>query len=96
MAKRTPLNTAIGNDELCAWQPVLGIVWVQTRSPVFARKLADRKDGRLVARGVAGGYLRTYEFEKDWTWAKELIARYNADGQAIKGGKNGSGRAGSS
>ena len=26
---KLPLNTAIGDRWLCAWQPVRGIVWVQ-------------------------------------------------------------------
>lgn len=79
---RLPLNTTIGTPELCAWQPVAGITWVQARSPQFARKLSQRQDGRLVARGVAGGYLRTFEFRHSLTWARRLIARYTRDGEA--------------
>lgn len=52
----TPLNEVIGSGVLGAWQPVRGVTWVQTRSPQFARKLSQRRDSRLVARGVAGGY----------------------------------------
>ena len=74
-----PLNTAIGDRFLCAWQPVRGIVWVQTRDPKHARRLAKRKDGRLVARGVAGGFLRTFEFEHSLAWALRLMKRYTAD-----------------
>jgi hypothetical protein len=75
---RLPLNTAIGDRDLCAWQPVRGIWWVQTRNPNHARRLAHRKDGRLVARGVAGGFLRTFEFAGRADWGAELLARYTA------------------
>lgn len=67
----------IGGDALCAWQFSSAIVWVQTRSPNFARKLARRQDSRLVMRGVSGGYLRTFEFRHSLTWAQRLIRRYS-------------------
>ena len=73
-----PLNTAVGDRDLCAWQPVRGIVWVQTRNPNHARRLSQREDGKLVAWGVAGGYLKTYEFARSITWAIDLMARYTA------------------
>jgi hypothetical protein len=66
----------IGDRWLCAWQVAPGVVWVQTRSAEYARKLARRSDGKLVARGVAGGYLRTYEFQRGLAWARRLIVRY--------------------
>jgi hypothetical protein len=72
----TPLNEVVGSNELCAWQPVSGVTWVQTRSPQFTRKLSQRRDSRLVARGVAGGYLRTFEFQHRLAWAVRLVARY--------------------
>lgn len=71
------LDTTIGNDALCAWQPSPGVTWVQTRSPQFACKLARRQDSRLVMRGVSGGYLRTFEFRHSLTWAQRLIRRYS-------------------
>ena len=66
----------IGCRELSAWQVAPGMTWIQTRSPQFARKLSQRGDSRLVARGVAGGYLRTFEFQHGLAWARRLIARY--------------------
>lgn len=80
-----PLNTAVGDRELCAWQPVRGIVWVQTRDPNHARRLARRKDGRLVVRGVAGGFLRTFEFKRSLSWAIGLMKRYTA-GEVVTNG----------
>ena len=76
--KRASLNATIGNRELCAWQPVRGIVWVQTRNPNHARRMAKRSDGRLVACGVAGGYLKTFEFQRSLAWAIRLMKRYTA------------------
>ena len=70
------LNEAIGNRELSAWQTAPNLTWVQTRSPQFARKLSQRIDSRLVVQGVAGGYLRTFEFHHGLAWARRLIARY--------------------
>ena len=75
---KTALNVAIGYRELSAWQVAPGLTWVQTRSPQFARKLSQRSDSHQVACGVAGGYLRTFEFHHGLAWARRLIARYTA------------------
>ena len=80
------LNTAIGGHELCAWQPVRGVVWVQTRNPKHARRMGQRQDGRLVVRGVAGGYLKTFEFRRSLAWAPRLMKRYLADETATNEG----------
>jgi hypothetical protein len=77
--KSTAVNTVIGCYALCAWQPALGTTWVQSRSPEFTRKLDQRSDSRLVLWGVAGGYLRTFEFKHDLAWARRLILRYVAE-----------------
>jgi hypothetical protein len=74
-----PLNTTVGDRNLCAWQPVTGVCWVQTRVASIAEKLRRRSDSRLVVTGVSGGYLRTFEFDgKTLGWAKRLIARYTS------------------
>ena len=78
----------IGNRWLSAWQVASGVVWIQTRSPQFARKLSQRSDSRLVGRGVAGGYLRTYEFPHGLAWAGRLIARYTKNGTATNARKS--------
>ncbi len=82
----TGLNAAIGGSDLCAWQPARGVVWVQTREPRHARRLGQRSDGRLVVRGVAGGYLRTFEFRHSLTWAVRLMKRYMASEMATNAG----------
>jgi len=80
-------SETIGTRELSAWQVASGVVWVQTRSPQFARKLLQRSDSRLVACGVAGGYLRTFEFLHGLAWAGRLIARYTKNETATNAGK---------
>lgn len=84
----TPLNTVVGSRDLCAWQPAPGWTWVQTRSPQFARKLSKRSDSRLVARGVAGGYLRIFEFPQGLGWAQRLVERYTSTGMATNEAEN--------
>jgi hypothetical protein len=78
----------IGTRELSAWQVASGVVWVQTRSPQFARKLSQRSDSRLVAQGVVGGYLRTFEFPHGLAWAGHLIARYTKNATATNARKS--------
>lgn len=84
----TALNSVIGTPGLCAWQVAPGVTWVQTRSPQFARKLSQRSDARLVVHGVAGGYLRTFEFHHGPAWARRLMARYIRNGMATNARKN--------
>ena len=66
----------IGNCDLSAWLVAPGVCWVQARNPNYARRLSRRSDCKLVATGVAGGFLRTYEFNRGLAWAERLIARY--------------------
>ena len=84
-AAALPLNMVIGDRDLCAWRPEVGVWWVQTRNPDHARRLAQRRDGRLVARGVAGGFLRIFEFAKPAVWGARLLARYTI-GETTTGG----------
>ena len=86
--QRIPLNTAIGDRWLSAWEVVQGVVWVQSRRPAFTDNLAKRQDGRLVATGVAGGYLRTYEFPHSIAWAQKLIKRYTSNFEPAKPKEN--------
>jgi hypothetical protein len=80
----------IGDHNLSGWQTAPGIVWIQTRVPQFTRKLSQRGDSRLVARGVAGGYLRIYEFQRGLAWARSLIGRYSPIEMPTNGQKNAS------
>ena len=81
-----PVNTTVGDRDLCAWQPVRGVTWVQTRNPRHTRRLKQRKDGRLVAVGVDGGYLRTFEFLQPLSWAVRLMNRYTRNDMATNAG----------
>jgi hypothetical protein len=74
--RMTRLNEVIGNRELSAWQVSPGMTWVQARDPKHARRMAQRKDSRLVGYGVAGGFLRIFQFHHGLAWARRLIARY--------------------
>jgi hypothetical protein len=73
---RAALGDVIGTPELAAWQTAPGCTWIQTRSPEYARKLSRRADCRLVAVGVAGGFMRTFCARHSLRWARGLIARY--------------------
>jgi hypothetical protein len=84
---RIATNEVIGESLICAWQPVPGVTWIQTCSAQFARKLAQRRDSRLVVRGFAGGYLRTLEFYHSLAWANRLINRYTRHQIATNGVK---------
>ena len=42
------------------------------------RRMAKRIDGKLVAWGMAGGYLKTFEFQQSMAWAIRLLNRYTA------------------
>jgi len=63
---------------ICGWPVESGVWWIQTNDPVFARKLAKRSDTRLVAVGVAGGFLRIFEMPRSPAFIRRLIARYMA------------------
>lgn len=63
---------------LCSWSVGGGILWVQTDNPRFSRKLSKRRDTRLVAVGVAGGFLRIFAARRSPAFMRRLIARYMA------------------
>jgi len=70
--------TTFGPLELCAWRYAPGVCRIQTRSPLFARKLSQRSKARLVAWSVSGGYLRIFQ-ERIQPWrAQCLVSRYIA------------------
>lgn len=77
-----PYYDAIGDRLLSAWLVAPSSVWIQTRLPRHARRLAQRSDTRLVARNHAGEFLRTFEANRPIGWAAALIARYQAKQKA--------------
>ena len=63
-------------SELCTWQYAPGVCRFQTTEPRFARKLAKRRNARLVAWSVTPRYLRIFE-EPIAPWrARDLVTRY--------------------
>jgi hypothetical protein len=59
-----------------AWKMWPGVIWVQVHDPRIAKLLLRRKDCRVVAKGIEGRYLRTFEFNgKELAWAEKLIRR---------------------
>ena len=66
------------NGSLSSWPVAPGISWIQAADPRFARKLAKRNDSRLVAVGVAGGFLRIFEMRRSPAFMRSLVARYKA------------------
>jgi hypothetical protein len=48
----------------------------QTAGPKHVQRLARRRDSKRVVVGVAGGYLKIFEFARSMAWAVGLLARY--------------------
>ena len=63
---------------ISAWSVATGTSWLQTCEPRLARKLSRRSDTRLVAIGVAGGFLRIFEIRRPPSFVRHLTARYMA------------------
>ncbi len=80
-------TTVIGDRNLSAWSIAPGVVWIQSRDPLFTRKLSQVAGSRVVAFGVVGGYLRSFEFARSLGWAKRLVARYQKKCAAPANGK---------
>ena len=68
----------MSTGSLSSWPVGSGISWIQTTEPRLARKLGKRADTRLVAIGVAGGFLRIYAMRRSPAFMRRLIARYEA------------------
>lgn len=76
-SKRLRAAHATVGDRICsAWLVARGVCWVQTREPRLAGILAQRSDANLVAYGVRGGYLKTFEVTKSLAWAERWMARH--------------------
>jgi len=66
----------MSTDLLSTWSVASGVSWIQTNNPQYAKKLAKRSDTRLVAVGVAGGFLRIYEMKRPPAFMRRLVHRY--------------------
>jgi hypothetical protein len=65
-----------GPPELCAWQVVPGVFWIQTTEPQFSRKLEKREDVRRVEISGVNHFRRTFELRGSWRKIRRLIDRY--------------------
>jgi hypothetical protein len=65
-----------GPPELCAWQVVPGVFWIQTTEPQFSRKLEKREDARRVEISGVNHFRRTFELRGTWRKVRRIIDRY--------------------
>jgi hypothetical protein len=76
--KRAPTNDGetYGPPELCAWQVVPGVFWIQTTEPQFSRKLEKREDARRVEVSGINHFRRTFEIRGTWRKIRRIVDRY--------------------
>ena len=65
-----------GSRQLSTWCCGSGISRFQTNSPLFARKLSQRSNARLVAWSVNKEYLRVFQEPIEPWRARRLVSRY--------------------
>jgi hypothetical protein len=65
-----------GRPELCAWQVVPGVFWIQTTEPQFSRKLEKREDARRVEFTGVNHFRRTFEIHGTRRKIRRIIDRY--------------------
>jgi hypothetical protein len=69
-------NSTYGPPELCAWQVVPGVFWIQTTDPQFSRKLEKCEDARRVEVTGVNFFRRTFEVCGTWRKVRRIIDRY--------------------
>ena len=67
------MDETIGNESLSAWAVDESHCWIQTRLPKLAKQLAKLDGARVVAVGVHGGYLRTFEVPYTLPWVQRNV-----------------------
>jgi hypothetical protein len=65
-----------GPPQLCAWQVVPGVFWIQTTEAQFNRKLEKRQDARRVEISGVNHFRRTFELRGTWRKLRRIIDRY--------------------
>ena len=63
----------VGNRTISAWAVAPDAVWIQVRSPDLARRVSRLNGAREVAQSHASGYLRTFEVQRDFDWARTYV-----------------------
>ena len=75
-ARKRSQSDTFGPPELCAWQVVPGVFWIQTTEPQFSRKLEKREDVRRVEISGVNHFRRTFELRGTWRKVRRIIDRY--------------------
>jgi hypothetical protein len=75
-ARNRSQSDTYGPAELCAWQVVPGVFWIQTTEPQFSRKLEKREDARRVEMSGVNHFRRTFELRGTWRKVRRIIDRY--------------------
>jgi hypothetical protein len=75
-ARKRSQSDTFGPPELCAWQVVPGVFWIQTAEPQFSRKLEKREDARRVQISGVNHFRRTFELRGTWRKVRRIIDRY--------------------
>jgi hypothetical protein len=79
-ARRHPVGNTVsatyGAPELCAWQVVPGVFWIQTTEPRFSRRLEKRGDARRVEISGVNHFRRTFEVRGTWRKVRRIVDRY--------------------
>ena len=75
-ARKRSQSDTFGPPELCAWQVVPGVFWIQTTEPQFSRKLEKRQDARRVEISGVNHFRRTFELRGTWRKVRRIIDRY--------------------
>ena len=65
-----------GPPNLCAWQVVPGVFWIQTTDPRFSRKLEKREDARRIEVIGVNHFRRTFELRGRRRKIQRIIDRY--------------------
>ncbi len=66
-----------------AWRVAPGVVWLQVHEARLTEALKKVTGWKLVAYGVAGGYLRIFEFHRPLAWALDWITRHTSANEAF-------------
>jgi hypothetical protein len=78
-------GSMIGDSVISAWLVEPGVCWIQTSSALYARRLSQRSDTRIVGKGVTGGFLRTFEVQRPLSWAKRFIRSHEKNEEPTNG-----------
>src|SRR5215831_18847566 len=76
LARKHSQSDTYGPLQLCAWQVVPGVFWIQTTEPQLSRKLEKREDARRVEISGVNHFRRTFELRGTWRKVRRIIDHY--------------------